>query len=60
LVEVVSCSRCSLPGKAQSLSTAIVTSDGTTVLRLPVAGFPPYKEFWKSGGPRVEAVFPHP
>jgi len=49
-----------LPGKAQSLSTAIVTSDGTSVLRLPVAGFPPYKVFWTSGGPRVEAVFPHP
>jgi hypothetical protein len=28
--------------------------------RLPVAGHPPYKVFWSSEGPRVEAVFPHP
>jgi hypothetical protein len=49
-----------LPGKAQSLSSAIVTADGRTILRLPVAGHPPYKVFWSSAGPRVEAVFPHP
>ena len=49
-----------LPGKAQTLSTTIVTSTGATVLRLPVAGHPPYKVFWTSEGPRVEAVFPHP
>lgn len=49
-----------LPGKAESLSTTIVTADGGTVLRLPVAGHPPYKVLWSSAGPRIEAVFPHP
>jgi len=49
-----------LPAKAQSLSTTIVTASGETVLRLPVAGHPPYKVFWSSAGPRIEAVFPHP
>ncbi len=49
-----------LPGKAQSLSSAIVTSDGATILRLPVSGHSPFKVFWTSAGPRVEAVFPHP
>lgn len=46
-------------GRAQSLSTAIVTVDGMR-LRLPVAGHPPYKVFWSSEGPRIEAVFPRP
>ncbi|HBJ72806.1 MAG TPA: hypothetical protein DDY88_03645 [Actinobacteria bacterium] len=49
-----------LQGKAQSLSTTIITADGQTLLRLPVAGHPPYKVFWSSQGPRIEAVFPHP
>lgn len=49
-----------LPAKAQSLSTTIVTSTGETILRLPVAGYPPYKVFWSFAGPRVEDVFPHP
>lgn len=49
-----------LPGKAQALSTTIISSTGETVLRLPVAGHPPYKVFWTSDGPRIEAVFPHP
>jgi hypothetical protein len=49
-----------LPAKAQSLSATIVTAAGETVLRLPVAGHPPYKVFWSSAGPRIEAVFPHP
>jgi len=49
-----------LPAKAQALSTAIVTSAGDTVMRLPVAGHPPYKVFWTTTGPRIEAVFPHP
>jgi hypothetical protein len=42
------------------LSTTIVTASGETILRLPVAGHPPYKVFWTSSGPRIEAVFPHP
>ncbi len=50
-----------LPERAQSLSTAITSADGIR-FRFPVAGFYPYKVFWSSsqGGPRVEAVFPHP
>lgn len=48
-----------LPARAQSLSTAITTAEGVR-LRLPVAGFAPYKVFWSSDGPRSEAVFPHP
>lgn len=47
------------PAKAQALSTAIVTRDGIR-LRLAVAGHPPYKVFWSSDGPRIEAVIPHP
>jgi hypothetical protein len=47
------------PAKAQSLSTAITTKEGVR-LRLAVAGHPPYKVFWSSDGPRIEAVFPHP
>ena len=49
-----------LPAKAQALSTTIVTSTGETILRLPVAGHPPYKVFWSPAGSRIEAVFPHP
>ena len=48
-----------LPARAQSMSTAITTEQGTR-LRLPVAGHHPYKVFWSSEGPRIEAVFPHP
>jgi hypothetical protein len=47
------------PGLAQQRSTAITTREGGR-LRLPVAGHPPYKVFWSSEGPRIEAVFPHP
>jgi hypothetical protein len=47
------------PAVAQSYSAAVTTASGI-VLRLPVAGHPPYKVFWISAGPRVEAVFPHP
>jgi len=39
--------------------TAIATAEGIR-LRLPVAGHPPYKVFWSSDGPRIEAVLPHP
>lgn len=48
-----------LPAQARARSTAVTTNDGV-ILRLPVAGHPPYKVFWSSGGPRIEAVFPHP
>ncbi|HEY5455044.1 MAG TPA: hypothetical protein VIJ96_06220 [Acidothermaceae bacterium] len=48
-----------LPSQAQARSTAITTADGIR-LRLPVAGYPPYKVFWSSEGPRIEAIFPHP
>ncbi len=47
------------PEQAQLRSTAIATVNGV-MLRLPVSGHPPYKVFWTSLGPRVEAVFPHP
>jgi hypothetical protein len=47
------------PAVAQSYSAAVTTAAGI-VLRLPVAGHPPYKVFWTSAGPRVEAIFPHP
>ncbi|BBX11510.1 hypothetical protein MNVM_05910 [Mycobacterium novum] len=48
-----------LPGQAQSLSTAITTPDGIR-MRLPVIGHPPYKVFWSTEGPRIEAIFPPP
>lgn len=48
-----------LPAQAQARSTAITTQEGVR-FRLPVAGHPPYKVFWSSEGPRIEAVFPHP
>lgn len=48
-----------MPDQAQARSTAITTQQGIR-FRLPVAGHPPYKVFWSSDGPRVEAVFPHP
>ena len=47
-----------LPAQAQARSTAITTQEGVR-FRLPVAGHPPYKVFWSSEGPRIEAVFPH-
>lgn len=48
-----------LPAQAQSRSTAVTTKDGV-LMRLPVAGHPPYKVLWSTAGPRIEAVFPHP
>jgi len=47
------------PQRAQFMSTAIRTDQGIR-LRLPVPGRHPYKVFWSSDGPRIEAVFPHP
>jgi hypothetical protein len=48
-----------LPAQAQARSTGVTTKDGV-LMRLPVAGHPPYKVFWTTAGPRIEAVFPHP
>ena len=47
------------PGRARSMSTAVQTPDGI-VFRLPVPDRAPFKVFWTSSGPRIEAVFPHP
>ena len=47
------------PLLAQSLSSAITTREGIR-LRFPVPGHHPYKVFWSSEGPRIEAIFPHP
>jgi hypothetical protein len=47
------------PGRAQAMSTAVQTPDGI-VLRLAVPGRSPYKVFWTSDGPRIEAVSAHP
>jgi hypothetical protein len=46
-------------GQAQALSTDITTADGIR-MRLPVTGHTPYKVFWSTTGPRIEAIFPHP
>ncbi len=48
-----------VPGQARALSTAIITTDGIR-MRLPVIGHPPFKVFWSTDGPRIEAIFPHP
>ena len=47
------------PAQALALSTVITIEHGL-ILVLPVAGHPPYKVFWSSDGPRIEAVFPRP
>lgn len=47
------------PAVARQRSTAITTVQGVR-LRLPVAGHAPYKVFWATDPPRIEAVFPHP
>jgi hypothetical protein len=47
------------PGLAQARSTSITTHSGI-MLRLPVVGHSPYKVFWTSSGPRIEAILPHP
>ena len=46
------------PARAQSMSAAVRTSGGI-VFRLAVPGRHPYKVFWSSAGPRIEAVFPY-
>ena len=47
------------PDKAQSLSSALTMKDGIR-FRLAVPGRHPYKVFWSSSEPRIEAVFPYP
>lgn len=49
----------SQPSRAGTMSSAVRTGDGV-VLRLAVPSRHPYKVFWSSDGPRIEAVFPHP
>ena len=46
------------PGQAQSRSSALTTVEGIR-FRLAVPGHHPYKVFWSSDGPRIEAVFPY-
>jgi hypothetical protein len=46
------------PGRAQSRSSALRTAEGIP-LRLAAPGHHPYKVFWSSDGPRIEAVFPY-
>jgi len=46
------------PARAQGMSAAVQTADGI-VFRLAVPGRHPFKVFWSSDGPRIEAVFPH-
>jgi hypothetical protein len=47
------------PATAQSLSSGLTTKDDIC-FRLAVPGRHPYKVFWTSSGPRIEAVFPYP
>jgi hypothetical protein len=47
------------PGRARERSAAITTTEGVR-FRFPVQGRAPYKIFWSSEGPRIEAVFPYP
>ena len=47
------------PARAQGVSAAVQTADGI-VFRLAVPGRHPYKVFWSSDGPRIEAIFPYP
>jgi hypothetical protein len=46
------------PGRAQSMCAAVQAEHGI-VFRLAVPGRHPYKVFWSSDGPRIEAVFPY-
>ncbi len=46
------------PGAAQARSSALTTAGGIR-FRLAVPGRHPYKVFWSSDGPRIEAVFPY-
>ncbi|NNN01258.1 MAG: hypothetical protein HKL86_05430 [Acidimicrobiaceae bacterium] len=46
------------PERAQSRSSALTTSEGIR-FRFAVPGHHPYKIFWSSDAPRIEAVFPY-
>lgn len=47
------------PSEAQEHSAAIQGERGIA-LRLPVVGYWPYKVFWTSAGPDIEAVLRYP
>lgn len=46
------------PERAQSILRAIRTEQGIRLV-LSVPGFAPYRVFWSTDLPRVEAVFPY-
>ena len=46
------------PARAQSMSAAITTNKGI-VMRLAVPRRHPYKVFWTTALPRIEAIFPY-
>lgn len=46
------------PSLARAMSTTVRTDVGLRRM-LPVPGRHPYKVFWSTDGPRVEAVFPY-
>ena len=46
------------PGQAQARSSVLSTAVGIR-FRLAVPGHHPYKVFWSSDVPRIEAVFPY-
>ncbi|MFM8602012.1 MAG: hypothetical protein ACKODP_08050 [Actinomycetota bacterium] len=47
------------PERAQGMSAAVRTEQGI-VMRLAVPGRHPFKVFWSTALPRIEAVFPYP
>jgi len=47
-----------VPDQMRKHSTSVTTREGV-VLSLPVTGYGPYKVFWSTSGPRIEAVFPY-
>ncbi len=47
------------PGPARVQSGSITTKEGLRRV-MPIAERPPYKVFWSTEGPRIEAVFPYP
>jgi hypothetical protein len=48
------------PGGARTRSSAVVTEDRGIVFCYAVPRRGPYKVFWSSDGPIIEAVFPYP
>lgn len=47
------------PGAARLHSSAVKVEDGSIVFRYPVPSQAPYKVFWSSDGPTIDAVFPY-